>query len=323
MTDQNGPPRNRKKITCYKFLDGSCSFGDSCRFSHEPDSKNTNGYRNTLSTFKLTHGVPEPEDKEHPVENNICFEFESKGECKRGKRCRFLHVTSNEYENLLQNGTNSRYRENSTREKLQRKQEERVLQDSSALDGFFKSDYNSPALLTELEPARDADDAAESSNENQNLTDMYLDPTESLQVNVRSDRHENKKKQQQLLSILRRQDVSRDPVDHESGNLIEPGPQATTDANSRDLLTRDVTPPFPLTVTSAASSLQHITVSRAGNTSWQESRNTNVIDHLSGSLRSNLSGILSPPPLYVTRLRHVMLCYVVFCYDWLQMIFTS
>jgi hypothetical protein len=60
---------------CYAFLNGECTKGDDCRFSHDPNAPfNTQAQACQLQR-KPAH---------------VCYAFQ-KGECTRGDDCRFSH----------------------------------------------------------------------------------------------------------------------------------------------------------------------------------------------------------------------------------------
>jgi len=61
-----GGTTDKKRPTCYTFdgSPGSCSFGESCRFFHDPNA----------------------------TSRPACLEYMKKGECQRGDECKFSHA---------------------------------------------------------------------------------------------------------------------------------------------------------------------------------------------------------------------------------------
>ncbi len=91
------PQQNQlqKRQQCFQFLKGQCSFGDSCRYSHDssaatgpsqqfrpPPCREFQRGSCSRSTCKYAH-----------VMSDACRNFQ-KGSCHRGPNCPYLHSTS-------------------------------------------------------------------------------------------------------------------------------------------------------------------------------------------------------------------------------------
>ena len=61
-------PSDRPKGVCFAFQKGTCTRGEECRFSHDPNAA--------------------PSDHAQ----RPCFDFQNKGSCSRGDDCRFAHT---------------------------------------------------------------------------------------------------------------------------------------------------------------------------------------------------------------------------------------
>ena len=79
------PKRSDGLYPCVQFDEkGSCSFGDSCKFSH---------------LGKDDPGLPEGAEvkKSKRKRNGICLKFAEHGECAYGDRCRYRHNTDSDF----------------------------------------------------------------------------------------------------------------------------------------------------------------------------------------------------------------------------------
>ena len=76
---------------CHQFANGTCQFGDRCRFSHAVSGNVSSVFSNLASSSSSTTPNNAPTRSSAPPSSEICRKF-LEGKCTRGDSCRFQHT---------------------------------------------------------------------------------------------------------------------------------------------------------------------------------------------------------------------------------------
>ena len=76
---------------CHQFANGTCQFGDRCRFSHAVSGNVSSVFSNLASSSSSTTPNNAPTRSSAPPSSEICRKF-LEGKCTRGNSCRFQHT---------------------------------------------------------------------------------------------------------------------------------------------------------------------------------------------------------------------------------------
>ena len=97
----SGPPqkgsRKPKSNHCFAFLKGDCRRGENCRFSHEKEDL-------VLEVLQASGKLPKGRQVQAgkgKARSNRCYAF-LRGNCKRGRKCRFAHEDGDLVQEILQ-----------------------------------------------------------------------------------------------------------------------------------------------------------------------------------------------------------------------------
>ena len=86
-----GPSTTAAKKVCREFRNGSCRFGDNCRFSHAVGRVND---KNADKAQARTPKTPGSGPNNIPRKYIMCPHLKEEGGCIYGNRCRFAHVAT-------------------------------------------------------------------------------------------------------------------------------------------------------------------------------------------------------------------------------------